>query len=115
MTGERYVLDPSLARPERGRALERFVFRLEHAGATVTLAVRPGFVADELIDLARTEDRTPAQEDRLDALKRAMADRVIGLRRRPRSTTRRRSLLELDELDDVALADPDGNAIAFDG
>ena len=44
----------------------------------MTLAVRPGFVADELIDLARTEDRTPAQEDRLDELKRAMADRVMA-------------------------------------
>ena len=48
VTGDRYVLDSSLARPERGRAMERFVFRLEHAGAAVTLAVRPGFVADEL-------------------------------------------------------------------
>jgi len=78
VTGDRYVLDPSLARPERGRAMERFVFRLEHAGAAVTLAVRPGFVADELIDLARTEHRTPAQEARLDELKRAMADRVMA-------------------------------------
>jgi hypothetical protein len=78
VTGDRYVLDPSLARPERGRAMERFVFRLEHAGAAVTLAVRPGFVADELIDLARTEHRTPAQEARLDEVKRAMADRVMA-------------------------------------
>jgi len=78
VTGDRYVLDPSLARPERGRAMERFVFRLEHAGAAVTLAVRSGFVADELIDLARTEHRTPAQEARLDELKRAMADRVMA-------------------------------------
>jgi len=78
VTGDRYVLDPSLARPDRGRAMERFVFRLECAGAAVTLAVRPGFVAAELIDLARTEPRTRAEEARLDELKREMADRVIA-------------------------------------
>src|SRR3954451_23259187 len=69
VTGDRYRLDPALARPERGRAMERFVFRLAHGGRTATLAVRPGFVTDEFIDLARTEDRSPAQERRLDALK----------------------------------------------
>jgi hypothetical protein len=78
VTGERYRLDPALARPERGRAMERFVFRLAHAGRAATLAVRPGFVTDEFIDLARTEDRTAAQERRLDALKREMAERVLA-------------------------------------
>lgn len=78
VTGDRYVVDPSLARPERGRAMERFVFRVACAGAAVTLAVSPGFVADELIDLARLEGRTPEQEERLDELKQAMADRVMA-------------------------------------
>jgi hypothetical protein len=78
VTGDRYVLDPSLARPERGRAMERFVFRLEHAGAVVTLAVRPGFVADELIDLVRNENRAPVQDARLEALKSEMAGRVMA-------------------------------------
>jgi hypothetical protein len=78
VTGERYRLDPALARPERGRAMERFVFRLAHRGRAVTLAVRPGFVTDEFIDLARTEGRAPLQERRLDALKREMADRVLA-------------------------------------
>lgn len=78
VTGDRYVLDPSLARPDRGRAMERFVFRLECAGAVVTLVVRPGFVADELIDLARLEARTPAQDARLETLKDEMAKRVMA-------------------------------------
>ena len=78
VTGDRYVLDPSLARPERGRAMERFVFRLECGGAAVTLAVRPGFVEDELIDLVRLERRTPAEDERLEALKAAMAERVMA-------------------------------------
>lgn len=74
----RYALDPGLARPERGRTLERFVFVLAYRGAEVTLAVRDGFVAGELIDLARTEGRTAEQEARLDVLKREMADRVMA-------------------------------------
>ena len=78
VTGDRYVVDPSLARPELGRAMERFVFRLECAGAVVTLAVRPGFVADELIDLVRVESRTPGQDARLEVLKREMAERVMA-------------------------------------
>ena len=32
VTGERFRVDPALARPERGRTLERFVFRLAHRG-----------------------------------------------------------------------------------
>jgi hypothetical protein len=40
--------------------------------------VREGFVTDEFIDLARTEHRDAGQERRLDALKREMADRILG-------------------------------------
>jgi hypothetical protein len=78
VTGGRYVLDPALARPERGRAMERFVFELAHRGRRVTLAVRQGFVTDEFIDLARTDPRSEEQERRLDRLKREMADRVMA-------------------------------------
>ena len=35
-------------------------------------------MTDEFIDLARTEHRDAGQERRLDALKRAMADRVLA-------------------------------------
>jgi hypothetical protein len=80
VTGERYVVDLTLARPERGRAAERFVFVLGHRDREVTLAVRDGFVTDEFIDLARTDPRTPEQERRLTILKAEMAERVMAAR-----------------------------------
>lgn len=78
VTGDRYRIDPRLARPECGRALERFVFRLAYRDRCATLALREGFVTDEFIDLARTEQRSAAQERRLDALKLEMAERVMA-------------------------------------
>jgi hypothetical protein len=78
VTEDRYVVDPALARPDRGPALERFVFWLGYRGRSVTLAVREGFVTDEFIALARTQPRSDADERRLDVLKREMADRVMA-------------------------------------
>jgi len=78
VSGERYTVDLALARPDRGRAAERFVFVLAHRGRGVTLALRDGFVTDEFVDLARTEQRTPEQETRLTALKAEMAERVMA-------------------------------------
>jgi len=78
VTEERFRIDPGLGRPERGRALERFVFRLHYRGRGTTLVVREGLVSDEFIDLARTEGRTVEQERRLDVLKLEMADRVMA-------------------------------------
>ena len=78
VTGDRFRLDPALARPERGRALERFVFRLAYRNRHATLTLRDGYVTDEFIDLARTEQRTADQERRLDALKRELAERVMA-------------------------------------
>jgi hypothetical protein len=78
VTEDRYVLDPALERPERGRALARFVFRLAYRDRSVTLAVREGYVTDEFIDLARMPDRKRAQEERLTALKQEMAERVMS-------------------------------------
>ena len=79
VSGGRFELDPSLARPERGRTLERFVFRLGYRDRTVTLAARAGSVPDELIDLARVEHRTAAQEERLDVVKLAAAEAALGM------------------------------------
>jgi hypothetical protein len=79
VSGGRFELDPSLARPERGRTLERFVFRLGYRDRTVTLAARAGSVPDELIDLARVEHRTPAQEQRLDVVKLAAGEAALAL------------------------------------
>jgi hypothetical protein len=78
VTGNRFRVDPLLARPERGQTLEAFVFQLGYRDRTATLAVREGFVTDEFINLARTEHRDAGQERRLDALKREMADRVLA-------------------------------------
>jgi hypothetical protein len=78
VTEERYVVDLALERPERGRALARFVFRLRYRDRVSTLVVREGYVTDEFIDLARRSDRTPAQESRLTTLKRAMAEKVMS-------------------------------------
>ncbi len=47
-------------------------------GHTATLLLRDGFVTDEFIDLARTENRTDAQEQRLDELKAQLAQRVMA-------------------------------------
>jgi hypothetical protein len=78
VTGDRLRIDESLARPERGRTLERFVFRLRYRDRSVTLALREGFVTEEFIDLARTQSRSAEQERRLDTLKLRMADRVMA-------------------------------------
>jgi hypothetical protein len=78
VTGDRFRVDPGLARPGRGRALERFVFRLGYRDRRVTLLLREGFVSEEFIDLARTEDRHADQERRLDLLKAQMAERVMA-------------------------------------
>ena len=78
VTGDRYRVDLALARPERGRTLERFVFRLGYRDARTTLVLRDGFVTEEFIDLARTPTRTPDQERRLDALKAELAERVLA-------------------------------------
>src|SRR4051812_22942620 len=77
VTDGRYRIDSVLERPELGRARERFVFRLAYRDDTATLVLRDGFVTDEFIDLART-DRDAAQEDRMDALKLDLAERVMS-------------------------------------
>ncbi len=74
----RYVVDASLARPERGKALERFVFRLVHGEQSVTLLAREGYVTDEFIALARKVQPSAEDDLRLSALKLEMTDRVMS-------------------------------------
>jgi len=74
----RYEVDRTLVRADRGRLLEDFVFVVDIGSRTVTLLLREGFVNDEFIDLARTENRTDAQEARLDELKAQLAQRLIS-------------------------------------
>ena len=78
VTEDRFVVDERLERPERGRALERFVFRLGYRERAVTLVVREGYVKDELIELVRKEPRTAEEDERLARLKREMADRAMS-------------------------------------
>jgi len=78
VTDGRYVVDPALARPGRGVALERFVFRLGYRGETVTLQAREGTVTDEFIALAGLERPSAADTARLERLKAEMAERVMS-------------------------------------
>lgn len=79
VTGGRYVVDPALARPERGSTLANYVFRLTYRGRTVTLQVREGFVADEFMELVNKPGRTDADEARLVVLKQEMTDRLLAV------------------------------------
>jgi hypothetical protein len=78
VTGERYLVDQDLARPERGPALERFVFQLRYRQNEVTVYAREGYVPEELIELTRRPERTDAEEARLTQLKLEMAALVIN-------------------------------------
>lgn len=78
VTESRYTVDPALERPERGRTLERYVFRLGYRGRTVTLLLREGLVGEEFIELSRQPVRTADQESRLTVLKQEMADRLLA-------------------------------------
>jgi hypothetical protein len=78
VTDDRYVIDRSLVRSDRGRLLEDFVFEVTIGDRTATLLLRDGFVTDEFLDTARTENRSDAQEQRLDVLKAQLAQRVMA-------------------------------------
>lgn len=78
VTGDRFTVDAAVARPDLGRERERFVFVLTHGERSVTLLLRDGMVVPEFIDLARTDDRTAEQNERLEVLKGELAQRVMG-------------------------------------
>ena len=77
VTGDRYVVDPALARPELG-VRARFVFELTARGRVATLTLRDGFVTPEFLDLAGRDTRTRDEEDRLTGLKAELADRTMA-------------------------------------
>ncbi|MGH3901880.1 MAG: hypothetical protein ACRDTA_27220 [Pseudonocardiaceae bacterium] len=78
VTGDRYVVDDALARPELGATRERFVFRLGYRGRSVTVALREGYVREEFLALVRQQERTGEEESRLTVLKRELADRLLA-------------------------------------
>ena len=73
VTGGRYLVTPSLERPERGDTLRTFVFRVTLRDRADTLLVRPGMVDDEFMALARTPARGA---ERRAALRRAQDART---------------------------------------
>jgi hypothetical protein len=77
VTDGRYTVDRTLLRADRGRLLEDFVFEVGIGEESVTLLLSDGFVTEEFIDLARTDERTDAEERRLDELKAQLAQRVM--------------------------------------
>lgn len=74
----RYTVDLSLARPDRGRRLQSFVFEIGVGDRSARLLLRDGFITDEFIDLATKSDRSDAEERRLDDLKAGLARRVLA-------------------------------------
>ncbi|MGI8903257.1 MAG: hypothetical protein ACR2IP_06295 [Solirubrobacteraceae bacterium] len=78
VTGERYTVEDSLARPELGNARERFSFALAYRARSLRLALRAGYVTDEFIALARKKEPTAADDRRLDALKLELANLVMS-------------------------------------
>jgi hypothetical protein len=78
VTDGRYSVDAALARPDRGRLLQSFVFQLTLAGRAATLVLRDGFVTDEFIDLAGEADRDQAEEAKLDQLKLQLAEQLLA-------------------------------------
>jgi hypothetical protein len=77
-TDGRYTVDHALARPDRGRLLQSFVFQVTIAGRAATLLLRKGFVTAEFIDLAGKPDRDQAEETHLDQLKAQLAQRLLA-------------------------------------
>lgn len=78
VTDGRYTVDMALARPDRGRLLQSFVFQISIAGRTTTLLLRKGFVTAEFVDLASKSDRNQTEEAHLDQLKKELAQRVLA-------------------------------------
>jgi hypothetical protein len=78
VTDGRYTVDRSLVRSDLGRLREDFVFVVRIGERTATLLLRDGFVSEEFVDLARAENGTDEQEQRLAELKGQLAQRVMS-------------------------------------
>jgi hypothetical protein len=77
VTDGRYVIDPTLARPDRGQLLQSFVFQISVNGRTATLLMRRGFITPEFFKLAGKAERDHAEEARLDELKADLAHQIL--------------------------------------
>jgi hypothetical protein len=80
VSDDRYVVDRSLVRTDRGRLVEDFVFVLSLGIRDVTVLLRDGFITHEFIELARAQNRTIEQESQLDTLKARLAYKLLSSR-----------------------------------
>lgn len=78
VTDGRYTIDDGLLAIERGEILKGYVFVLSYRGIELKLTIRDGIVREEFILLGRKKDRNPAENERLEALKIDMADRLLA-------------------------------------
>ena len=79
VTGGRFHCDQNLALDGPPSPMGQYVFWFSHrSGSKVQLTLRPGLVNDEFIDLAKRGAATPAEEERLAALKQEMADLLLS-------------------------------------
>jgi hypothetical protein len=78
VTDGRYIIEPGLTRPERGRVLQSFVFQVSVNGRTATLLLRQGFVTTEFFGLAAKAERDHAEEVRLDELQVELSHRILA-------------------------------------
>lgn len=79
VTEGRYQIEAELAQPERGETLKGYVFILSYRDTTIRLRIRDGIVRDEFIALGRKPDRSAEEDERLEWLKRDMAERLLAL------------------------------------
>jgi len=78
LTEGRYIVDPALARPERGHTLETFAFGVGYRGRRVSVLLREGIVTDEFVRLAQSPSLTVAEQHHFTELKQAVADRLMA-------------------------------------
>lgn len=79
VTGGRYNVDLTLAADDVIKSPKgSYLFRMKYRGRSVDLTLRPGFIVEEFVKLAKQETRTAAVEERLAWLKNDMAQRLLS-------------------------------------
>lgn len=79
LTENRYVVDPTLERPERGHTLATFTFRVSYRGRAVSLLLREGLVTDEFVQLAQSPALSADEQSRFTTMKQELADQLMTM------------------------------------
>jgi hypothetical protein len=74
----RYAVDLSLKRADRGSFLARYVFVLNYRGKTVAAQIKSGHVRDEFIALRGKPELSDEEESRVTWLRKEMASRLVA-------------------------------------